>query len=46
MDPTTGLLWIFCQGIYIPCVPEEKILTVLLLIHDDGGYWGKQGTMA
>ena len=46
VDPDTSLLWIFHRGMYIPCVPEEKVLMVLRLIHDDCGHWGKQGTMA
>lgn len=46
VDLATGLLWIHRLGINIPCIPESKVLSVLKLVHDEGGHWAKQGTLA
>lgn len=46
VDPDTGLLYIFRHGFHLFCIPETKILSVLRLVHDQAGHWGKQGTLA
>lgn len=46
VDPDTNVLWVFRKGAYLPCVPENRILPVLRLVHDQEGHWGKQGTLA
>jgi len=40
------ILWIHRRGLYLPCVPEKKVLQVLIEAHDQGGHWAKTGTMA
>lgn len=40
------ILWIFRKGVYLPCVPEAKVLTVLREAHDHSGHWAKTGTLA
>lgn len=45
VDLNTGILWIFRKGSYLPCVPESKVLSLLHIAYDEGGYWGKQGTL-
>lgn len=42
----TTLLWICRRGIYLPFVPELKVLSVLRSVHDEAGHWAKQGTLA
>lgn len=46
VDSNTGLLYIFRHGFHLPCIPEARILTVLCLVHDEAGHWGKQYTLA
>lgn len=46
VDTNTGLLYIFRHRFHLPCIPEAKILTILHLVHDQAGHWGKQGTLA
>lgn len=31
---------------YLPCIPEGKVLSVLVEVHDLAGHWAKTGTMA
>lgn len=30
----------------LPCIPESKVLSVLIEAHDDSGHWAKAGTLA
>jgi hypothetical protein len=42
-----SILWIHrYEDIYLPCIPEGKVLAVLTEAHDDSGHWAKTGTMA
>lgn len=40
-----GVLWVHRRGGYLPCIPEAKVLSVLMEAHDVAGHWGKAGTM-
>ena len=40
------ILWIYHKEVYLPCIPEGKVLQVLREAHDKGGHWAKTGTMA
>lgn len=46
IDPDTGLFYIFWHGFHLFCISESKILSMLHLVHDQAGYWEKQGTLA
>ena len=43
-----NILWIYRSNndTYLPCVPELKVLPVLVDAHDSSGHWAKTGTMA
>lgn len=36
IDPT-GILWKCHKQVYLPCIPESKVLEVLKKTHDEGG---------
>ena len=40
------ILWTCRKDMFLPCIPEGKVLTVLREAHDDNGHWGRTGTMA
>ena len=40
-----GVLWVNRQKGYQPCIPEAKVLPVLVEAHDKAGHWAKAGTM-
>ena len=42
------ILWIHRNnsGTYLPCIPEGKVLSILIEAHDQNGHWAKTGTMA
>ena len=43
-----GILWVHRpqSQIYLSCIPESKVLSVLIEIHDHGGHWAKTDTLA
>ena len=43
-----GILWIHRpqNQIYLPCISESKVLSVLIEVHDNEGHWAKTGTLA
>jgi len=41
-----NILWIYRRELYLPCIPESKVLAVLREAHDDSGHWAKTGTLA
>ena len=46
VDPHTKVLWKHHQDLFLPCVPESKVLGILKQAHDESGHWAKQGTIA
>lgn len=47
IDLTTGVMWIHRgDDAYLPCIPETHVLRILQASHDNGGHWGKEGTLA
>lgn len=46
VDEITGVLWKYYRNTWLPCIPETKVLYVLRMVHDQGGHWGKAGTLA
>jgi hypothetical protein len=46
LDPETDILWISRGNFMMPCIPEAKVRTILAQVHDNGGHWGKAGTLA
>ena len=42
----SSIMWVCRRQVYVPCIPESKILSVLREVHDDGGHWVKTGTLA
>ena len=46
VDTSTGVLWKHHRGAWLPCVPESRVLSVLRMVHDQAGHWGKAGTLA
>ena len=46
VDTSTGVLWKHHRNAWLPCVPELMVLTVLRMVHDQAGHWGKAGTMS
>lgn len=46
VDPRTGVLWLYRRQLYLPCIPEMKVLSVLREVHDNGGHWANAGTLA
>ena len=36
-----NILWKYYIKIYLPCVPENKVLDTFIEIHDDNGHWAK-----
>ena len=41
-----GVLWKRVGTAYLPCVPEGKVLPMLIEAHDESGHWGRTGTTA
>lgn len=46
VDMSTGVLWKHHRNTWLPCIPESRVLSVLRLVHDQAGHWGKAGTLA
>ena len=42
------ILWVYRSKseTYLPCIPEGKVLSVLMEAYDQNGHWAKTGTMA
>ena len=46
VDTSSGILWKYHRQVWLPCVPESVVLSVLRAVHDQAGHWGKAGTMS
>ena len=46
IDTPSGILWKHHRNTWLPCIPESKVLSVLRMVHDSAGHWGRSGTLA
>ena len=48
ISPDTDILWVHRNkgGMFLPCIPEGKVLSVLRKVHDDDGHWARTTTLA